>query len=140
MEDVAEEVIVLDTHALAWASLTPRKLGRQARRHIDRAWEARQVAVSAISFWEMAFLHEQKRVRLPASVEQWRADLLGAGFQELPIDGAIGIRAVALAGLPRDPADRLICATALHHHATLVTADEKLLAWEHALARQDASR
>lgn len=133
-------MIVLDTHALVWASLSQRKLGRVARRRIEHAWEERQVAVSAISFWEVAVLLSQGRLRLPASVEKWRADLLGAGFEELAIDGAIGIRAVELSGLPRDPADRLIAATALHHHATLMTADEQLLAWEHTLDRHDASR
>lgn len=61
-----------------------------------------------------------------------------AGLIELPIDGAIGIQAVDLNGLPDDPADRLIVATALHHRAALVTADEKLLAWTHPLIRHDA--
>jgi len=75
---------------------------------------------------------------LPASADEWRNELLAAGFVELALNGAIAIRAVDLNGLPDDPADRLIVATALHHRAALVTADEKLLAWTHPLIRHDA--
>ena len=51
---------------------------------------------------------------------------------------SVALRALDLAGMPADPADRLIVATALEHHASLVTADEKLLAWRHGLERHDA--
>jgi PIN domain nuclease of toxin-antitoxin system len=40
--------------------------------------------------------------------------------------------------LPYDPADRLIIATALAQGAALMTADERLLGWGHALERHDA--
>jgi PIN domain nuclease of toxin-antitoxin system len=43
-----------------------------------------------------------------------------------------------LGGLPEDPADRFIVASALSHGAALVTADEALLRWPHALERVDA--
>jgi PIN domain nuclease of toxin-antitoxin system len=66
--------------------------------------------------------------------------LLAAGLLELPVDGNVGIRAVGLGGLPNDPVDRLIVATALHHDAALVSADERLLGWDHPLVRHDARR
>ena len=47
-------------------------------------------------------------------------------------------RALDLAGLPDDPADRFIVASALVHGAALMTADEKILDWRHALERHDA--
>jgi PIN domain nuclease of toxin-antitoxin system len=47
---------------------------------------------------------------------------------------------VALAGLHSDPADRIIVATALAHDATLITADERLLAWRGPLKTHDARR
>ena len=131
-------MIVLDTHVLAWADNDERKLGRKAKALIDRLWEGGRVAVCAISFWELALLQSKRRIKLPTRVEEWRAQLLGAGLIEFPVDGAIGTQAADLNGLPDDPADRFIVATALHYRAELVTADEKLLAWDHPLVRRDA--
>ncbi|MEW5863448.1 MAG: PIN domain-containing protein [Pseudomonadota bacterium] len=48
------------------------------------------------------------------------------------------MRAVGLGGLPGDPVDRLIVATALRHGAALVTADERPLGWRHPMVRHDA--
>jgi PIN domain nuclease of toxin-antitoxin system len=131
-------VIVLDTHALVWAVSDERNLGRKTRRLIERMWRQSHVAVSAMTFWEVALLQARHRLDLPAPAEEWRSLLLADGLIELPVTGAIGVRAVELGGLPEDPADRLIVATALLHRAGLVTADERLLDWKHPLARHDA--
>jgi len=58
---------------------------------------------------------------------------------ECPLNGEIALLAVNL-DLHRDPADRFIAATAIAHQATLVTADERLLAWKNPLKRQNATR
>lgn len=131
-------MIVLDTHVLVWEITDDRKLGRKARGLIDRHWGSGRVAVSAISFWEAALLQMRKRVNLPSPVTEWRLQLLSAGLTEFPIDGAIAIRSLELAGISDDPADRLIAATAINQGATLLTADEKLLRWNHSLERHDA--
>lgn len=131
-------MIVLDTHVLVWVDNDERKLGRRARALIERQWTSGGVAACAISFWEIALLEAKGRIELPVRVDEWRAELLEAGLVELPVDGAVGIRAVELAGLPEDPADRLIVGCALGNNAALLTADEKLLAWSHALVRHDA--
>ena len=131
-------MIVLDTHVLAWADNDERKLGRKTRALIDRLWAHGEVAACAMSFWEVALLQSRGRLELPFTVDEWRGQLLAAGLIELPVDGNVGIRAVGLGGLPEDPADRLIVATALHHDAALVSADERLLAWRHPMVRHDA--
>ena len=131
-------MIVLDTHALVWAIGNERKLGRRPRALIDRMWTRGAVAVSALTFWEVATLQDKQRLERPLSASEWRAQRLADGPIEIPVDGWIGIRAVDLHGLPDDPADRTIVATALHQRATLVTTDEQLLAWEHTLERHDA--
>jgi PIN domain nuclease of toxin-antitoxin system len=131
-------VIVLDTHVLLWATTDDRKLGRKARALINRLWDSGAVAVCAMTFWEVALLQSKARIRLPTDAGGWRAQRLEAGLIELPVDGAIGIHAVELPGLPDDPADRLIVATALARRAALMTADDKLLSWPHALERFDA--
>jgi len=131
-------VIVLDTHVLLWMDCDDASLGTAVRSLIGRAWQEGEVAVSAISFWECAMLAQRGRIELPIAVEAWRADLIGAGVRELPLDGRIALLAAALIKLHRDPADRFIAATAMQHGATLVTADEKLLSWQTSLPRQDA--
>jgi PIN domain nuclease of toxin-antitoxin system len=131
-------VIVLDTHVLIWADSDDRKLGRKARALIDRLWALGKVAVPAIAFWEIGVLQERKRLRLPIPLAEWREAVLAAGAVELPLDGTVAVRAVELAGLHSDPADRFIVATALVHGAALMTADERLLDWRHSMDRHDA--
>lgn len=117
-----------------------RKLGRKTRALIERAWQGESVRVSSVSFWEIGMLEAGRRLRPPMSLSQWRQSLVSAGVEEWSLDGDVAIRALGLADLHDDPADRLIVATALARSAVLVTADERLLSWQHALERQDASK
>ncbi|HEX7327624.1 MAG TPA: type II toxin-antitoxin system VapC family toxin [Casimicrobiaceae bacterium] len=133
-------MIVLDTHVLVWADTDDHKLGRKTRALINRLWPLGQVTVSAISFWEIGLLQARRRLRLSVSVVEWRDALLSAGVVELPLDGTAAVRALDLAGLHDDPADRFIAATALLHGAALVTADDRLLAWGGTLPRYDARK
>ena len=49
----------------------------------------------------------------------------------VPVDNRVAVRSVHLEGFPyRDPADRIIVATALALNATLVTADERLRSYK----------
>lgn len=133
-------MIVLDTHVLVWAASDDRKLGRKARALIDRFWAMGKVAVPAIAFWEVGLLQARRRLSLPSPVREWRDAVLAAGAIELPLDGTVAVRALDLAGLHDDPADRFIVATALVHEAALMTADERLLDWRHAMERHDARK
>lgn len=131
-------MIILDTHALLWMDRNDDTLGSRTRRQIEDAWRTDGIAVSAISFWEVAMLAQRGRVILPVAIEIWRAELLQAGVQEIPIDGRIALLATSLQNLHKDPADRFIVATALFYQALLVTADNKILDWLSGLARQNA--
>jgi PIN domain nuclease of toxin-antitoxin system len=133
-------VIVLDTHALVWADTDVKKLGQRSRGLIDRLWARGEVAVSALTFWEAAVLQHAGRLDLPLPADRWRSELLDGGIAEIQVDGAICIRAAGLGGLPGDPIDRLIVATALERGAAILTADERLLSWKHPLERHDARR
>ena len=131
-------MILLDTQTLVWLLFEERRLGRRTRRVIERAWATREAAVSAITFWEVAMLHEKGRMLLMADIGSWRAGLLEVGLVEIPVDGRIGVRAASLRDLPGDPADRIIVATALEGHR-LVTADRRLLDWPGNLNRLRAT-
>ncbi len=130
---------LLDTHVLIWLTEGSDRLGAEARQLADVALAEEQLAVSAISFWEVSMLHGKGRIGLRQPPEAWRAELLGWGLLEVPIDGGIGISAAGLPGLHQDPADRIIVATASLAGATLVTADRRLLDWPGPLRTCDAS-
>lgn len=130
-------MILLDTHTLIWLVENDPQLGSAASQHIAEAEKQQAVAVSAISFWEIALLLRKQRLTLVSTAANWRDIALKLGVVELPLLGSIAITAAAL-DLHPDPADRFIVATALAHTATLVTADEKILGWQGPLLRQDA--
>ena len=82
-------------------------------------------------------LHGKGRLASLENIAQWRLGLLAQGLVEIPVDGEIAAQGGALAGLPGDPADRIIVATALTGHQ-LMTADESILRWSGNLRRIDA--
>jgi PIN domain nuclease of toxin-antitoxin system len=130
--------VILDTHTLLWMDRDDPALGPQARRQIEAGWRAGTVAVSAISFWEVAMLAERGRVVLPVPVDRWRADWRQAGLIEIPLDGRIALLSCQLENLHRDPADRFIVATAIDRKLPLITADQKILDWTGQVDRLDA--
>lgn len=105
---------------------------------IRHAVDDSRLAISVISFWEIALLIAKRRLRSTESAAKIRQLISDAGAIELPLTSEIAILAAELDGLHSDPADRFIAATAIVHDATLLTADERLLSWRHGLRRQNA--
>ena len=132
-------MMLLDTHTALWLRSGDTRLGPIARAEIQAAWRSREVAISAISFWEMGMLQAKRRIVYPEDVSVWRLEQLRQGMIEIPVDGETAIRANTLADFHADPADRLIVATALEGHE-LITADERILGWPGTLSRMDARR
>jgi len=133
-------LIVVDTHALVWLTSGESRLGGRARKLLDASLASDALAVSAISFWEVAILAFRGRVDLGSSADAWRTEILNLGVIEIPIDGEIGILSVTLTGLHADPVDRIIAATAILRGAALLTADERLLSWKSSLLRRHDAR
>ena len=131
-------MIVIDTHALIWLWTGDARLGAGATRTINDALGDEQLAVSAMTFWEVAMLRDKGRLEFPEDVGRWRQELLGQGIAEIPVDGEIGIRANHLPEFHADPADRIIVATALTGRHLVITADEHILRWSGNLNRMDA--
>ena len=128
-------MILLDTHALIWWVSEPTRVPEKARRLIDAAVAAgTPVGVSAISLWEVAMLVARDRLAFTMPADLWISQVEALPFLTfLPVDNRIAVRSVHLVDFPnRDPADRIIAATALGLGATLVTADSSLRAF-HAL-------
>jgi len=132
--------VLLDTHAAIWLATDDASLGRRSRALASQALAADRLAVASISFWEIAMLIAKGRLHALMPPADLRARLLDTGVNELVLTGEIALLAANLDGLPGDPADRFIAASAIVHRATLVTADDRLLGWKHALKRQDAAK
>ncbi len=94
--------------------------------------------MSAISIWEIGVLIDKQRIDLRLGLGGWRETLNSQGLIELPVSGYIAERAATLQNIHGDPADRIIIATALEHHA-LVTADRRILNCEGELDRTRAT-
>ena len=96
--------------------------------------EADELAVAAISWFELAWLAEHERIIVTIPIRTW-LDQLSAQVRTIPLTPAIAATAVALpSAFPGDPADRLIYATAIEHGLRLVTKDRKLREHPHPRA------
>jgi len=119
-------VILLDTHVVAWAADDPKRLSRDAASAIRRARRGEGLAVSGITLWELAQLVAGGRVQVFGSVETSVRALI-EDMTVLPITPEIAALATQFPDdYPRDPADRLIGATARAEGMTLVTRDERI--------------
>jgi PIN domain nuclease of toxin-antitoxin system len=118
-----DEVIVADTQALVWWILSPSRLTVAARNALDEG----VVRVAIISCLEIANLSRRKRIALPLDVAAWLDAIAQLpNIMLLPMTLEIAITAGLLGDPIRDPADRVIVSTALHHGLTLVTSDSKI--------------
>ena len=121
--------VLLDTHALIWLAEGLEDLPARSRRVLDTAARTEGLAVSAISFWEVAMLEKARRLSLSLPVERWREAILEPPqIQEAELDGAIAMESVGLPGeLHEDPADRILIATARLRGWSLATRDARIL-------------
>lgn len=120
-------MILVDTHVVLWLALEPAKISRKAAAVIEEArHNSEGLAISDITLLEIAMIEDQRRIRLSASLETFLTEV-ESRFIVLPITGRVCVRALGLpAAYPKDPADRVIGATALVEGISLVTADDEI--------------
>jgi PIN domain nuclease of toxin-antitoxin system len=120
-------VILVDTHVVVWLAFAQDRISRKARTAIDDARKgADGLAISDITLFELATLTSKGRVRLNISLESFLQEV-ESRFVVLPITGRVCARAVGLPpSYPKDPADRIIGATALVEGLSLLTADHEI--------------
>ena len=117
--------VLLDTHTLLWATLSPASLSRKASKII--ADETNVVLVSAASAWEIATKVRIGKLPGAETLEKEFLDIMeDAGYTLLPIDIACALRAGRLVGEHRDPFDRMIAAQALAEDIPILSSDLKL--------------
>ena len=123
-------MIVLDTHVLVWWASGDAELSSAAAQAIDETLaNSEDVIVSCISAWEIAMLIQKGRLVFSMDVETWLEQVAQIdGVRFVPVDNETGCKSTMLPGnFHKDPADRMIVATARKLAAPLVTADEKSL-------------
>lgn len=129
---LASSAILLDTNAIIRAQLD-RRLAEDARGAIEAAQAEGGILISVVSAWEMALLarnHQSPTGRLfNPDVETWFANVMRApGVAAAPMTFEIAMAAWRLPEpLHRDPADRLLIATARTLDIPLVTRDRAIL-------------
>ena len=126
-------MIVLDTHALVWWVNGDVALSKKAKAAIAQELTGGQIIVSAISAWEIAMLVRQEKLVLSMDVDSWLATVAAIeAVRFLPLDVEVMVKSVDLPGeFHKDPADRMIVATARKLAVPLVTKDDKIRAYAH---------
>jgi len=125
--------LLLDTHVWFWTLQSPEKLGKRCRAELESG--ANTLSVATISTLELGQLQSAERIAFKGTLESWArrgSEDLGLHTEEL--SHPIAILAYSLPGtFHKDPADRILVATAIHQGLTLVTADERILTYRHAM-------
>ena len=126
-------MIILDTHVLLWWVSGSDSLSVAANKVIKRTLtQGSEIIISSISAWEISMLISKGRLILSMDIESWLDEVAQIdGVRFVPVDNEIGIKSTALPGeFHKDPADRMIVATARKLAIPLVTADEKIIQYE----------
>lgn len=120
-------MILVDTHVVIWLAFDKNQISPKARTAIDDARKnADGLAISDITLLELATLVNRGRIHLNISLESFLQEV-ESRFVVLPSTGRACARAMGFpATYPKDPADRIIGATALVEGLSLLTADRKI--------------
>jgi PIN domain nuclease of toxin-antitoxin system len=121
--------LLWDTCAVIWI-YQQAKIAQPALDMIDAAHREGVVSyVSPITAWEIGMLAARGRLQLLITPQRWFARLFQVpGVRLADMSPDLLIAASFLPGKPpRDPADRIVAATAREYGATVITRDRALL-------------
>lgn len=132
------ETLLIDTHIALWLD-SGERLRPSTRALIDDCWQnGGAILLSAISAWEIALLVDMERIELDLPVDAWVQRFVERpGVEAAPLSHRAASRAYQLHPFEhRDPADRLLIATAIERSCPLVTYDERIVRFGKRHGRQ----
>ena len=119
--------LLLDTCAIVWMASSPGRFSAKAREAIE---QAEFLLYSPISAWEIALKSSIGNLALPLPPREWFSRVVSHhGLERIPLTESILFRSVELPWLHRDPADRIVIATALERGLAVVTGDDRFPAY-----------
>jgi PIN domain nuclease of toxin-antitoxin system len=120
--------VLLDTHILVRWLADPKRLSRGQTRILDEVVRRREtVGISAITLLEVALLSSDGRLRMKLTADEVFNELEASPvFRILPLTVDVAKELSSLSAL-RDPADRVIVATARVHGLRLLTSDQRII-------------
>jgi PIN domain nuclease of toxin-antitoxin system len=127
--------LLLDTHIVLWLDSGDAHLRPETRATLETCWRAGgTLLVSAVTAWEIALLSDLRRIKLDLPAADWIERFLGRpGVEAVPLSWRATCGAYGLKDLEhRDPADRMLIATAIELKCPLVSYDKRIT--EFALA------
>jgi len=133
------DTLLLDTHIVLWLDSGDDHLRSSTCALIDGCWQnGGTVCLSAVSAWEIALLVDNRRIELDIPIEAWIARFLERpGVEPASLGHLAASCSYRLYQLEhRDPADRLLIATAIELACPLVTYDERILRFATEYGRQ----
>jgi PIN domain nuclease of toxin-antitoxin system len=133
------ETLLLDTHIALWLDSGNDHLRSSTRTLIDDCWQSGgTIFLSAVTAWEIALLVDTGRIGLDVPVDAWVQRFLDRpGIEAVPLAHRAAARSYQLHHLEhRDPADRLLIATAIELRCPLVTYDERITQFGKKRGRQ----
>ncbi len=125
-------MIILDSHIWIWWVSENSKLAPEYKDLIS-SMQPSGIGISSISCWEIALLNAKGRLVFSESVLRWlEISLSLPNTILLPLSPRIAVESNNLPGeFHRDPADRIIVATARVYNCPLITYDSKILEYAH---------
>lgn len=120
---------LLDTHVLLYWFSEKSALSEGQRRAIEAASAEAPLLVSEITLWEIATLWSLKRIALSLPLRDWLERATAVPLvHRVGISPAIAAETATLpASFHRDPADRILVASARVLGATLLTQDRRII-------------
>ncbi len=127
-------MVVIDTHILIWFVNGSDQLSKIAQDTINQTLASDdEIIISSISTWEISMLINKNRLVLSMDIESWLNNIENIqGFRFASVDNEIAFKSTELPGeFHKDPADRMIVATARKLAVPLITADQKIRQYKH---------